>query len=47
MLHLDISYIKSIYINQKKYINISALVMSLASLLMMSACGAQEPEDNR
>ena len=45
MLHLDISYIKSIYINQKKYINISALVMSLASLLMMSACGAQEPED--
>ena len=45
MLHLDISYIKSTYINQKKYKNILYLGISLGSLLLLSACGAQKPGD--
>lgn len=45
MLHLATSYIKSIYQNQKKYINLLILSAALTGMLSLSACGSGEPGD--
>lgn len=42
MLHFDISYVKPIYLNQKKYIDIFFFAISL---MLLSACGGQQPKD--
>ena len=42
MLHFDISYVKPIYLNQKKYIDIFFLAISL---MLLTACGGQQPKD--
>ena len=45
MLRPDISYIKSIYKSQKKYISFLAVTAAAASLLTLSACGAKSTGD--
>ena len=45
MLHLAISYIKSVYQEQRKYVNLFATAAILAGLLLLSACGTGKPED--
>lgn len=42
MLHFDISYVKPIYLNQKKYIDIFFFAISL---MLLTACGGQQPKD--
>lgn len=42
MLHFDISYVKPIYLNQKKYIYIFFFAISL---MLLTACGGQQPKD--
>ena len=45
MLHPDISYVKSIYKGQKKYINLLLGALSITGMLMLSACGAENGEE--
>lgn len=45
MLHLDVSYIKSIYKSQKKYINLLMAAFSVTSMLLLSACRSETTED--
>lgn len=45
MLHFAISYIKSIYTNQKKYLNFLIVIAILVSSISLCACGTKEPED--
>ena len=45
MLHPDISYVKSIYKGQKKYINLLLGALSVTGMLMLSACGAENGEE--
>ena len=42
MLHFDISYVKPIYLNRKKYIDIFFFAISL---MLLTACGGQQPKD--
>lgn len=42
MLHFDISYVKPIYLNQKKYIDIFFFAISL---MLLTACGGQQTKD--
>lgn len=42
MLHFDISYVKPIYLNQKKYIDIFFFAISL---MLLTACGGQQHKD--
>ena len=45
MLHPDISYVKSIYKGRKKYINLLLGALSVTGMLMLSACGAENGEE--
>ena len=45
MLHFLFSYIKSVYRNPRKNINILVAAVVSGSLLLLSACGTEEPGD--
>lgn len=45
MLHLALSYIKSVYQNPRKNINILMAAVVSGSLLLLSACGTEKPKD--
>ena len=45
MLHFLFSYIKSVYQNPRKKINILVAAVVSGSLLLLSACGTEEPGD--